>query len=299
MGKIQRLIAVAAALAIAGFVTTGGAPLDQLLSTIPTREIVRILKKADASYWYWLLLIVPILALILFRPPGRSRGELGEYKVNTGLSRHLDPEVYRLIENVTLPFGAGTAQIDHLIVSPYGIFVIETKHISGWIYGQPNQLEWRQVHFSFKQRFRNPLLQNDVHDEAVRHLLGLQPGQVRNVVVFVGACTFRTPMPPEVVRGVSDLVDFIRSKQVRLFTEDEIGRFIERIQTSRLKPGVETERAHLQYAQERKRAASTADPGIACPRCGGPMIEQANRRTGERFLGCRRFPRCKGVLSLS
>lgn len=225
-------------------------------------------------------------------------GKLGEFKVNLGLSFRLDRKIYRLIKNVTLPFGVGTAQIDHLIVSPYGIFVVETKNINGWIFGQPNQLQWMQVFFRFKQRFKNPLLQNHMHDEAVRNLLGLQPGQVRNVVVFVGACTFKTPMPPEVVQGVSGLVAFIRTKQVRSFTEDEIRGFVERILTNRLKPGFWTERAHLRYARKRKLAASAANSGIACPRCGGTMIEQTNRRTGERFFGCRRFPLCKGARSL-
>jgi ssDNA-binding Zn-finger/Zn-ribbon topoisomerase 1 len=40
----------------------------------------------------------------------------------------------------------------------------------------------------------------------------------------------------------------------------------------------------------------TAD--LACPRCGGPMVERTNRQTGEAFLGCRRFPDCRGTRRL-
>lgn len=32
----------------------------------------------------------------------------------------------------------------------------------------------------------------------------------------------------------------------------------------------------------------------ACSRCGGTLVQRRNRRTGEYFLGCSRFPRCRG-----
>jgi restriction system protein len=251
-----------------------------------------------APYWYWLSFLAPLLALSLILQSAWFKGKLGELKVHVGLSFLLDRKIYRLVKNVTLPFGGGTAQIDHLVVSPYGIFVIETKNVRGWIFGQPDQEQWTQVIYRFKKRFKNPLFQNNVHVEAVRKLLGLEPEQVHNVVVFAASCTIKTYMPPEVVQGISGLVGFIRARHDQLFTEDEIRYFIDCILSNRLTPGFRTERTHARYAKQRKIVASTANPGIACPRCGGPMIEQTNRRTGEHFFGCRRFPRCKGVRSL-
>ncbi len=248
-------------------------------------------------HWYWLLLIVPILVLALIPRTAWFKGKLGEFKVNVGVSLLLDRKVYRLIKNVTLPVGGETTQIDHLVISPYGIFVIETKNIKGWIFGRPNQAQWTQVFFRFKQRFQNPLFQNDFHIKAVRDLLRLGPDQVHNVVVFVGACTFKTPMPVGVVHGVFDLARFIRAKRVLVFSEDEVRRFIEDILTKRLIPGFRTERTHARNVK-RRIFNNTADSGIACPRCGGVMVERVHRPTGERFLGCRRFPQCRGVRSL-
>jgi hypothetical protein len=46
----------------------------------------------------------------------------------------LDSEIYHSINNVTIPTANGTTLIDHIIVSKYGIFVVETKNIKGWIY---------------------------------------------------------------------------------------------------------------------------------------------------------------------
>ena len=173
-------------------------------------------------HWYWLLIFVPVLVLPLILRSAWFKGKLGEFKVNVGISLLLDRKVYHLVKNVTLPVGDGTTQIDHLVVSPYGIFVIETKNITGWIFGQPNQAQWMQVIYRFKQRFQNPLRQNYMHVKAVRDLLGLEPDQAHNVVVFVGACTFKNPMPAEVVHGVFSLARFIRAQRVFVFTEDEV-----------------------------------------------------------------------------
>jgi len=249
------------------------------------------------SHWYWLLLFVPVLVLPWILRSAWFKGKLGEFKVNVGVSLLLDRKVYRLVKNVTLPVGDETTQIDHLVVSPYGIFVLETKNIKGWIFGQPNQVRWTQVIYGFKHRFQNPLLQNNMHVKAVRDLLGPEPDQVHNVVVFVGACTFKTPMPAEVVHGVFGLIRFIRAKRVLVFTGDEVRRFIEYIQAKRLDPGFRTERTHVRNVK-RRISDNKANSGTECPRCGGVMLERVNRRTGERFLGCSRFPRCRGARPL-
>lgn len=34
---------------------------------------------------------------------------------------------------------------------------------------------------------------------------------------------------------------------------------------------------------------------VACPRCGSPMLTKTNRSTGDPFLGCSRFPDCRGT----
>lgn len=58
----------------------------------------------------------------------------------------LDKEIYHRINNVTLPKNNGmTTQIDHIIVSVFGIFVIETKNYKGWIFGNEKQEKWTQV----------------------------------------------------------------------------------------------------------------------------------------------------------
>lgn len=60
------------------------------------------------------------------------QGWLGEHATAWGLSQGLDDRVYKRIDDVIIPDGrGGTTQIDHVIVSQFGVFVIETKNRSG------------------------------------------------------------------------------------------------------------------------------------------------------------------------
>jgi len=58
----------------------------------------------------------------------------------------LDRKQYAVFHDLYLPRpdGKGTAQIDHVVVSPFGIFVIETKNMAGWIFGDERSRQWTQ-----------------------------------------------------------------------------------------------------------------------------------------------------------
>ncbi len=238
------------------------------------------------SHELWLLL--PAVVLILILRSVWFKGKLGEFKVNLGIRLLLNRREYRLIKNVTLPVRDGSTQIDHLVISPYGIFVIETKNMKGWIFGSPKQAKWTSQFFKRKHQFQNPLRQNHKHVEAVRELLHLGRHQVFNVVVFVGDCTLKTPMPAEVAHGVFALAKYIKSKRVPLLAEYDLTGLIDIIMNSRLQPGLRTNLTHVRNV---KRQASGRD----CPRCGTEMVERINKRSGEKFLGCGQYPRCKGT----
>ncbi len=84
---------------------------------------------------------------------------MGEVLVANALLRIISSHV--LINNVTLSAVNGTTQMDHLFVTEHGLFIVETKHYKGWIFGRPNDDYWTANHLPKKKsRFRNPLLQN-------------------------------------------------------------------------------------------------------------------------------------------
>ena len=141
------------------------------------------------------------------RPARRATFQTsGEARASRILADHFRSPDYHLMNHITLPLKKGTTQIDHILVSIYGVFVIETKDYRGWIFGSEAQRSWTQVLFRHKFRFQNPLRQNLHHVEAVRRLLDfLPPDAVKSVVLFTGTAEFKTAVPP----GVFSLPQFV------------------------------------------------------------------------------------------
>lgn len=104
-----------------------------------------------AEYWY----VFVILIFLAFLKTPLFKGFMGEVIINITTSLFLDKKKYHLIKNVTLPTDdGGTTQIDHIIVSQYGIFVVETKNLKGWIFGSQDKKMWTQKIFKHKTRFK-------------------------------------------------------------------------------------------------------------------------------------------------
>ena len=115
----------------------------------------------------------------VIQPSSAPKVNDGELLVRSELMRH-----YRdcmLLNDVLLPSGQGTTQIDHILVSPGGVFLIETKDMNGWVFGSPGQKQWtqsfaagrwsRKSGIKSKQFvFYNPLLQNEGHAKALVNL---------------------------------------------------------------------------------------------------------------------------------
>mgnify|MGYP005873305405 CR=1 FL=1 len=92
---------------------------------------------------------------------------IGKQIVNDVLNLSLAGD-YALPSNLTLPIidqhgNAGTSQVDHVVISKRGIFVIETKHYTGSIVGLENSPSWHQYTKFDKHTFQNPLRQNYSH----------------------------------------------------------------------------------------------------------------------------------------
>jgi restriction system protein len=199
---------------------------------------------ALAEYWY----IFVILIFLGFLKTPLFKGFMGEVIINITTSLFLDKKKYHLIKNVTLPTEDGTTQIDHIIVSQYGIFVVETKNMKGWIFGSPDKKMWTQTIFKHKTRFQNPLHQNYKHIKTLEKILDISPDKIFSVIVFVGDATFKTPMPANVTypRGY---IKFIKSQKNTLLSEIEVRKTIEMIESGRLERSLKTHRDHVQHVK--------------------------------------------------
>ena len=113
----------------------------------------------------------------------RLKGDIGESRVAWVL-KDLDPEKYIVLNDILFQRNAvrenelATTQIDHVVVSVYGIFVIETKNYSGKIYGNENSPKWQQYVGKQKYYFMNPLRQNYAHTKVLSELLYSQASTI-------------------------------------------------------------------------------------------------------------------------
>ncbi len=235
--------------------------------------------------------LIPLALLVVLLKSSRVKGVVGERRVRSALRVRLDRETYRAVHDLTLPTPDGTTQIDHVVVSRYGVFVIETKNMKGWIFGGERQAQWTQKIYRHTTRFLNPLLQNYKHVKALQALLDVPPETIHSIVSFVGASRFKTPMPENVTQGVR-FIGYIKSFREPVFSDSAIEVILQRIADGRLKPGAATNRAHVQSLKTR------ADPLAErrCPKCGSALILRTVRKgpkAGDRFWGCSTYPRCR------
>jgi len=252
------------------------------------------------STLWWLL---PLLILTALIKSAWFKGFIGEAMVNMAAKLFLDKNIYHLIRNVTIPTEDGTAQIDHIIVSRFGVFVVETKNMKGWIFGNENQKSWTQQIFKSKHKFQNPLHQNYKYTKSLETALDLAPDKMFSIVVFVGDSTFKTPMPENVTYG-GGYIRHIKTKDRVLLTETEVNKIIAQIASGRLKPSIKTHIQHAQHVREivaAKNSPVIEPAGKMCPKCGSEMtlrIAQKGSNAGKQFWGCSTFPKCKAIAEI-
>lgn len=114
-----------------------------------------------------------VICLVLKSLWPRIKGYMGEAVVKMKLSS-LDEEKYSVMNNLVLENSGGSTystQIDHLVISTYGIFSIETKNYKGLICGSEYGKRWIQNIHGKKNDFMNPILQNYAHIQAVKSIL--------------------------------------------------------------------------------------------------------------------------------
>lgn len=186
------------------------------------------------------------------------KGPLGETKVAAVAWLGL-PSDYSSFLDVTLPARDGTTQVDHVFVSRYGVFVVETKNMAGWIFGTASDRRWTQRFPNGRTwTFPNPLRQNYGHVKAVQALLApldVPAAAVRSVVAFVGQAVIKTPVPENVTTSVG-LVSYIRSFSRPVLSADQVEAACDVISATRLPPSWSTHCRHVEGLRSRRAMAT-------------------------------------------
>ncbi|MGL4722363.1 MAG: NERD domain-containing protein [Desulfovibrionaceae bacterium] len=220
------------------------------------------------------------------------KGWLGEKETQFNLWLSLDKKLYQRIHDVIIPSSHGTTQIDHILISPFGIFIIETKNYTGWIYGSKFQKNWTQVIYGYKYRFQNPLRQTHRQKKILSEYLKITESLIQPIVFFVGDSEFKTELPSNVLD--SDLASYIHTFNETRLSDSEIKRISNAL--SNLKSNTRiSHQEHLDSLEERYTSEKV------CPKCASGLVVRTVKdgsRKGSQFLGCTNFPKCRFTRSL-
>lgn len=214
-----------------------------------------ILSQLFSTFWWVILAFVAIAIIKAFKP--FIKGKVGELAVAVQVKLYLKDPQYILLNDCTLPDEqAGTTQIDHILLSPYGIFIIETKNYKGWIFGSERQKMWTQKIFKKSYKFQNPLHQNYKHQKVLEQVLAdiITPEYLHSIVVFMPDCEFKTDMPVNVFRGAA-WVDYVKNFKEEVIPAMKLKRIQLRIEKEVLEKSWKTNRIHVENLKQRKESS--------------------------------------------
>lgn len=203
-----------------------------------------------SQLWWMIPLFLIVGAIKAFKPI--LKGKFGEFAVKTQVKLYLK-EHYTLLNDCTLPDGCGgTTQIDHILLSPFGIFIIETKNYKGWIFGTERQKTWTQKIYKNSYKFQNPLHQNYKHQKVLEQILGdlVESEYLHSLVVFMPDCEFKTEMPKNVFKG-GKWTYYVETFKEPVISQIKLKRIQRRIEKEVLEKSWKTNRDHVAYLNEK------------------------------------------------
>lgn len=285
----------------------------------------------QSPIFYFLIGLLLLRGVYRIKRPA-IRGAIGEWMVNRRLAK-LGAE-YRVLADLYVPNGeGGNTQIDHIVTSPYGVFVIETKHYSGWIYGSDHQKNWTQVIYKRKERLYNPIWQNYGHIQSLKDYLHNEELEVHSIIVFSSDATFKFQKPFETahVIHVKELRRLIKKYQDFVLKDAElnhINQLLEKLIITDKQEKRNVKRAHLKSVKSKQVEQKTqptdksktkqpksgkgesnhvklvkrgdmANPKDFignCPRCASELVNRNGKYGG--FIGCSAYPTCRYTLKI-
>jgi hypothetical protein len=241
----------------------------------------------------------------LFEPTPDKKGAIGEYEIALAIWKEIRRGLNGYyLQNLYLPRGDGsTSEIDLLLISTKGLFLIESKNFAGYIFGDDRRKEWTVVLYAGKNwlgqkmtekhKFYNPIWQNRSHEKTLKSLIG--PGiPVFPLVVFSDRGNLMN------VQYDASKAEILQTNQlrsyfanVRRYCPDLLSDFeVQRIYQTLFpytQVGDIQKQAHIAQVFEQQYQPQK------CPWCSGNLVLRTAKRglhPGQQFWGCSNYPRC-------
>lgn len=195
---------------------------------------------------------------------------------------------YITLSDILIKDENGTHQIDHVVISQSGIFVIEVKNYYGLIKGSEHSSFWTQYLGKNKYQFLNPIHQNYGHIEALSNLLDIPKEEFISIICFSNQARLSIQCNTTIV-NIDSLFEAVKKIHIQYRNYD-----IEKVKNTLLNNNIcnkKTRREHIKNIKKKKYATQS----VKCPKCHGKLIIKKGKY-GE-FLSCENYPRCKYTCS--
>ncbi|WP_445486470.1 nuclease-related domain-containing protein [Niallia sp. 03133] len=216
--------------------------------------------------------------------PTPSRiGELGEYKINIQLDQL--PKNFRYLSDLVIAnthAKSGYSQIDHVVLTPYAIFVIETKNFNGTVYGDRQRPQWN---LNGKFPMMNPYNQNYGHIQAIKSILKSNNlTRFISIVSFTRRCTFkvneelRKIQSNDLIVYDTELSDYIKRKcnvlrienPRPIYSDDKIQFLFDQLK----KANVTSQEVRVKHVEQLQKKYNETTSKTTCASCGKTVSEK-------------------------
>ncbi len=241
-----------------------------------------------------LLLVIIIIVIILLKLIYRSPtyiGAVGESRVANQLKK-LDSNYYIVLNDVLIKTDNTISQIDHIVISSFGIFVIETKNYNGWIFGNDKSEYWTQVIYGVKTKFRNPIKQNWSHIFALKKVLSnIKRIKYYPIIVFAGNAELKDIKSNVCVTYAEDLYQLILSNSNEpCLRHNDIINIYSILSKNIIDNSRKNKKEHRTQIYNHIYEREIENNTVKCPKCGCDLIKREGRYGP--FWGCSRYPNC-------
>lgn len=179
-------------------------------------------------------------------------GYIGELLVRLRLKR-LDVSKYTVINDVLIKTAEGTTQIDHIVISEFGIFVIETKHMTGKVYASDYAEQWKVYYGKRCRKLFNPFRQNYGHVKNLESLLSAPEEVFKPILVFIkkSRLTLKRKDVKNTLLYHTELVKHICSITDKCITPEQKLIYINQINAANIKNN-KNMHEHVKYVKTKK-----------------------------------------------
>ena len=238
---------------------------------------------------YCLATISVLLLIILKIYYPKIRGFMGEFWVKKELSK-LNKEEYIILNDIMLEQNNNMHQIDHLVISKYGVFVIEMKNYYGMILGDEYKDTWTQYLGKNKYHFKNPIHQNYGHVKAIEELLKIENEKLISIVCFSNQAKLKIKTMNPVV-NLNNLISLIKKFNI-IIIDNNITEIEEKINSANI-ICKNRRKQHVKNIKTKIKKNYEKSDNMICPKCGNQLVHR-NGRYGS-FIGCSNYPKCKYI----